>query len=133
VAFIPPPQPWKAFGEPEAERDYLVLLTHLPVRRLPALPKFLRYVWRIRKQLERKPPGLVGYSLLAQPFSSNYWTLSAWEDQRALGGFVRESPHRDAMKELPETLSNFKTWRWSSTGSDLPPSWDEALERRSAA
>jgi hypothetical protein len=74
------------FGEPEAEHEYLVLLTHLLVRRLTSLPKFLSYVWRIRKQLESAPAGPVGYSLLALPFSSNYWTLSAWASPAALGG-----------------------------------------------
>lgn len=125
---VPPPSPWSASGAPAADHEYVVLLTHLPARRLSGLPKFLRYVWLIRKQLEAKPEGMAGYSLLAQPFSSNYWTLSAWESPSALGRFTRESPHKEAMEELPKTLSHFRTWRWTSTGSDLPPSWDAALE-----
>jgi len=91
---IPPPTPWKAFGQTAGNVEYLVLLTHLPVRRMTALPKFLNYVRVIRKQLNAGPSGLAGYSLLAQPFSSNYWTLSAWESPAALAGFIRESPHR---------------------------------------
>ena len=126
---IPPPSPWKAFGEPDADGEYLVILTHLPVRRPWALPKFLNYVRRIRTQLEARPEGLAGYSLLAQPFSSNYWTLSAWDSPAALGRFLQEDPHRGAMKELPKTLSNFQTWRWKSAGNALPPSWDDALAR----
>ena len=126
---VPPPTPWRGFGEPALDVEYLVLLTHLPVRRLTALPKFLNYVRTIRKQLDAAPSGLVGYSLLAQPLRSNYWTLSAWESPAALGGFIRESPHRDAMEELPKSLSNFRTWRWKSAGSELPPSWDDALTR----
>jgi hypothetical protein len=129
VARIPPPSPWKSFGEPQGEHEYLVLLTHLPVRRLTALPKFLNYVRKIRGQLEAGPDGLAGYSLLAQPFSSNYWTLSAWESAAGMGGFIRASPHREAMKELPKTLRDFRTWRWSAAGDSLPPSWDEALRR----
>ncbi len=126
---VPPPTPWKGFGSPALDAEYLVLLTHLPVRRLTALPKFLNYVRLIRKQLEGAPSGLVGYSLLAQPLRSDYWTLSAWESPAALGAFIRESPHRDAMEVLPQTLSRFRTWRWRSVGSDLPPSWDDALAR----
>lgn len=48
------------------------MLTHLPVRKLSGLPRFLNYVRKIREQLEARPDGLAGYSLLAQPFSSNY-------------------------------------------------------------
>jgi hypothetical protein len=40
----PPPTLWKSFAEAESDRDYLLLLTHLPVRRLSRLPLFLRYV-----------------------------------------------------------------------------------------
>lgn len=130
VPKIPPPMPWKAFGELDADHEYLVLLTHLPVRRLGALPKFLSYVGKIRRQLEAGPPGLAGYSLLAQPFRSNYWTLSAWESPAVLGDFIRQNPHSEAMVELSKILSDFRTWRWRSTGKDLPPSWDGALARR---
>jgi hypothetical protein len=129
VPRIPPPSPWKAFGEPDADSSYLVILTHLPVRQLWNLPRFLNYTRKIRGQLEARPEGLVGYSLLAQPLRSDYWTLSAWEGPAALGRFLREDPHREAMVELPKTLSEFKTWRWKATGTALPPSWDDALTR----
>jgi hypothetical protein len=59
---IPPPTPWKSLAEPQSDRDYVLLLTHLPVRRLSKLPLFLRYVRRIRQQLDAAPDGLVGYS-----------------------------------------------------------------------
>lgn len=129
MARIPPPLPWRTFGENEPEREYLILLTHLPMRRLTALPTFLGYVRKIRTQLDAGPDGLAGYSFFAQPFSSNYWTLSAWENPEALGRFIRESPHKEAMAELPKALSGFRTWRWTLPGSGLPPSWDEALTR----
>ncbi len=116
-------------GEPDAGHSYLVILTHLPVRRLWKLPRFLNYTRKIRGQLEARPEGLVGYSLLAQPLRSDYWTLSAWEGPAALGRFLREDPHREAMVDLPKTLSEFKTWRWKATGTALPPSWDDALTR----
>jgi hypothetical protein len=31
---IPPPLPWKHFSEPDADAEYLVVLTYLPVTRL---------------------------------------------------------------------------------------------------
>lgn len=126
---IPPPTPWKSLAEPEPDRDYVVLLTHLPLRRLSRLPLFLRYVRKIQQQLNAAPDGLVGFSLLAKPLSSNYWTLSAWRDADAIAAFIREAPHRDAMHELSAVLPGFKNDRWTAAGHDLPPSWQDALTR----
>lgn len=126
---IPPPLPWKALGEPQPEREYLVLLTFLPVRRLTKLPRFLSYVRKIQRQLDAGPDGLIGYSLLAKPFRSNYWTLSVWDDRAALARFIQASPHREAMRELPKAMSGFRTTRWTSVGSAVPPTWRDALAR----
>jgi quinol monooxygenase YgiN len=126
---IPPPTPWKSLSEPEPDHEYLVLLTHLPVRRLSKVPLFLRHTREIQKQLDAAPDGLVGYSLLAKPLRSSYWTLSVWRDRAALAAFIRQPPHRAAMESLPEVFSGFKTERWTLAGGDLPPSWDDALTR----
>jgi hypothetical protein len=123
-----PATPWKPLLQAEPEREYLVLLTFLPMRRVLRLPQFLRYVRRIQKQLDRTD-GLLGYSLLARPLRSKYWTLSVWESDEALSGFIRERPHRDAMVDLPNYLSGFRTTRWMLPGSALPPRWTDALAR----
>jgi heme-degrading monooxygenase HmoA len=123
-----PATPWKTRREPEAEREYPVLLTALPMRKLSRLPRFLRYVMQIRGQLNRTD-GLLGYSLLAKPLRSNYWTLSVWESNDALHRFIRESPHREAMAELPRYLSGFRTTRWTIRGNGVPPNWNDALAR----
>jgi heme-degrading monooxygenase HmoA len=104
------------------------MLTYLPMRRLSRLPRFLRYVMAIKRQLD-KTEGLMGYSLLAKPIRSNYWTLSAWESDEALRRFIREPPHRDAMADLPNYLSGFKTTRWMAAWNGLPPRWSDALAR----
>jgi hypothetical protein len=127
---IPPPLPWKQFSEPDADAEYLVVLTYLPVKRLLRLPRFLAYVRKIQRQLDAAPAGLVGYSLLAKPHRSRYWTLSAWADAAALAGFMGESPHRDAMSGLRAALPGFRTTRWTVPGGELPPTWDDALARK---
>ena len=129
MASIPPPLPWKASAEPQADRDYLVLLTFLPLSRLSKLPRFLGYVRKIQRQLDACPDGLIGYSLLAKPLRSKYWTLSVWDDAAALGRFIEQSPHRDAMRELPQVLTGFRTTRWTLPGSAVPPAWSDALAR----
>lgn len=127
-----PPLPWKAFEEPRPDDEYLVVLTFLPLRRLSKLPAFLAFVRKIQQQLNAGPDGLVGYSLLAKPLRSNYWTLSVWRDGAALGRFIQASPHREAMQELPKALSGFRTTRWNALASALPPGWSDALARGDA-
>ena len=127
-----PPTPWKAFQAPQPDHEYLVVLTFLPPRRLSKLPAFLAFVRKIQRQLNGGPDGLVGYSLLAKPLRSNYWTLSVWRDGVALGRFIQASPHREAMRELPKALSGFRTTRWTTPGSAVPPTWDDALARGEA-
>jgi heme-degrading monooxygenase HmoA len=126
-----PAMPWKSFGEADPEREYLCLLTYLPLTRVSKLPAFLKYVRAVQGQLE-ETEGVVGYALLAKPFSRRYWTLSAWESEERLSQFVREAPHRDAMG-LSQALSGFTTTRFSVPGSSVPPSWDDALARATAS
>jgi heme-degrading monooxygenase HmoA len=110
----------------------LVVLTFLPPRRLSKLPAFLAFVRKIQRQLNGGSDGLIGYSLLAKPLRSKYWTLSVWRDAVALGRFIQASPHREAMRELSTALSGFRTTRWTTPGSAVPPSWDDALARGEA-
>src|SRR5688572_6850434 len=74
-----PAKPWVTFRQPGPEREYLVLLTALPLKHLRDLGAFLLYTWRILGQL-RQTPGLLGYSLLAHILQRQFWTLSVWED-----------------------------------------------------
>jgi quinol monooxygenase YgiN len=131
VASIPP-TPWKSFEEPQSDAEHVVVLTFLPPR-LSKLPAFLAFVRKIQHQLNDRPDGLIGYSLLAKPLRSNYWTLSVWRDGAALGRFMQASPHREAMQELSKALSGFRTTRWTTPSSALPPSWSDALARGEAA
>lgn len=81
------------------------------------------------RRVEARPAGLVGYSLLAKPHRSRYWTLSAWADAGALAAFIGQSPHRDAMTGLGAALPGFQTTRWTVSGGELPPTWQDALAR----
>ena len=46
-----PASPWKTFAAPENGREYLALLSYLPLNKWRALPKFMRYSLQIRRQL----------------------------------------------------------------------------------
>jgi hypothetical protein len=94
-----PTKPWVTLHRPDPEREYLVLLTELPVKRARDLGAFLRYMWRIRGQL-RRTPGLLGYSLRARLLTRQFWTLSVWEGDAALDRFIFGHSHAQVMMAL---------------------------------
>lgn len=127
-----PATPWKVLREAEPGREYLVLLSFLPLRRFRDFPAFARHNIRITRQLQTAP-GLVGYSKLGRPWVKRFWTLSAWEDEAALAGFVHAGSHVRAMVELPSRMGPTRFVRWTLPGAALPPRWDDALRRWAAA
>lgn len=120
--------PWQAFAEPDPDRDYLVLASYLPLKRLRSTPRFFRYARAIRQQLA-KADGLVGYTLKAQPLRREYFTLSMWEDERALSRFVEAKPHVDIMAGLRGHMGKTSFRQWSTKGSGAPPDWSAAHRR----
>ena len=121
-----PPTPWKTFVQPAPDREYLALLTFLPVKRYRTIPRFIGYTRRIEAQLA-ETVGLVGYSLRAALLSRRFWTLSVWEDERALQQFVHHGFHRGVMTVLAPDMGNTNFVRHSIKGSEYPLSWKVAL------
>ena len=124
-----PAKPWVTLRRPEPDREYLVLLSELPLKRFRDLGAFLLYTWRIQGQL-RRTPRLLGYSLLAHILKRQFWTLSVWDNEAALRRFVVENPHGQVMTALREKMGQTHFVRWSMRGSEFPPRWREALARR---
>jgi hypothetical protein len=123
-----PTIPWKNFTPPEADRTYVVVASHLPVRSFRKVPMFLRLTMAIRKQLAASE-GLVGYSLVAHPLSKSFWTLSAWEDETQLRAFTRGMPHLGAVRAIGPHMGPSTFVMWEVTGKDLPASWADAMQR----
>ena len=123
-----PTKPWLSVHEPEPDREYLALLSYLPLNRYRMIPQFLRYSSEVRAQL-KESDGLVGYSLLAQLFRRRFWTLSVWRDEQALMDFVRKLPHRKVMGDLQGHMGKTEFARWKISSSSIPSSWKEALKR----
>jgi hypothetical protein len=124
-----PTKPWVTFRRPDADQEYLVLLTELPLRRFRDLGRFLLYTWRIQGQL-RHAPGLLGYSLVAHVFRRQFWTLSVWTGEASLRQFVAEKPHAEVMMALRGKMDQTHFVRWSIRGADFPPRWEDVLTKR---
>jgi Domain of unknown function (DUF3291) len=122
--------PWIALAPVDPSREYLVLLSYLPLRKYRKIPTFLRYTSQIQGQL-RRTAGAAGYSMRAKVLSRKFWTLSVWESERALMDFVLNLPHGDVMKSLAPQMGATKFTRWKLPGSAVPPNWDDAVRRES--
>ena len=127
-----PASPWRSFRSAEPEREYLALLSFLPLMSFWGLPAFVRGTAGVMKQLAAAP-GLIAYSLLARPIAKNFWTLSVWEDEAALKAFVRYPPHVRIMAALAPHMRETKFVRWRVKGSELPLRWEDALRRTTPA
>ena len=123
-----PALPWKTFRNVTREREYVVLLSELPLKSYLANPGFLRFSRQVQRQLSNAP-GLLGYSLLARIVRKKFWTLSVWESERALMEFVHAEPHQNVMTALQSDMGATRLVRWTIQGAAYPPTWDEAFAR----
>lgn len=123
-----PAKPWKLVAHASADKEYLALLSYLPLRSYGSVLPFIYYTMQIIKQID-SAPGSVGYSLLARPMEKKFWTLSAWETEDALQAFVQQPPHMRIMVALSPHMKKTDFLRWAVRGSKLPLNWDDALAR----
>ncbi|MFI5339786.1 MAG: DUF3291 domain-containing protein [Candidatus Methylomirabilales bacterium] len=123
-----PGLPWKTFRKAEPGREYLVLLTELPLKSYLAIPRFLLFTRQVQQQLSNAP-GLIGYSLLARPLRKQSWTLSVWESEKALMELVHAMPHHTVMAALRPAMGPTRFIRWMIHGKGYPPTWEDALAR----
>ncbi len=123
-----PALPWKSFTSPENDKVYPALLSHLPLATFRAMPKFLRFVFAIQRQLAESE-GLIGYSLDAHPLAKEFWTLSVWEDRDSLWRFVHKLPHSRAMRDLLPHMGETEFFHFETAGASIPPNWQETKRR----
>ena len=127
-----PASPWRTFGSPDPNGDFVALLSYLPLKSIWRVPPFFFYTVQVMKQLA-SAQGLLGYSVLAHAFAKQFWTLSAWQDQASLHSFVQHPPHMRIMAALTPHMGQTSFHHWTVKGSQLPLCWDDALRRFSAS
>jgi hypothetical protein len=122
------PLPWKTLATPRAEKEYVALLSILPLKHYRTIPRFLWLALETQRQL-RGSKGLIGYSLHAQLMRRRFWTLSVWKDQPSLTDFVRRAPHGRIMQTLTPHMGKTQFVQWKVGASDIPLQWDTAKAR----
>jgi len=119
--------PWEEIAPIDANKEYLALLTYLPLNKHRTIPRLLWSMFAIQKQLADST-GIIGYALRAKPFQKDFWTISAWLDERSLMDFALRIPHSEVMKALTPHMGPTKFTRWKVAASQLPLGWDFAME-----
>jgi hypothetical protein len=113
---------------PSADAPVTVMASRLELSRLRDVPSFLAAALRIRRQMLGSP-GSLGLSLIARPLHRTFWTLSAWQDQQALGAAVGREPHRQLMNRFRPRMAGSSFVTWTAPATSLPIAWDDALHR----
>src|SRR5438445_13082506 len=91
--------PWRSLLPPDRGREYLALLSYLPLTGFRKMLTLQRQSVKVRDQLT-PTPGLTGYSLRAKRMRHRVWTLPICEDERALMARVGREPHRTRRSTL---------------------------------
>ena len=95
------------------DRTVTAVATRLKLLNWLQLRRFFRVNGAIERQL-KDTPGLISYRLHADFLRLRFFTLSVWEDDRAVDAFVRSGSHREAMAEFDEIAvrdeSSFVRW-----------------------
>jgi len=119
---------WTPVGKvkPAPEREYITLISYLPLKTHFIIPKFMYLTGQIQTQLAGSE-GAFGYSLIAYLLKKEFWTMSVWENEQSLSNFVKTGAHLRAMRELSRYLSPERRFvRVRIKGSDVPMPWDRA-------
>lgn len=126
---LPWAKPAHAKSEPPSkEDDYSCLGSMLVLNSYRDVPRFLYWTLRIRKQLKHAP-GLVGYSLKAEPWKKRFWTLSAWSSKDAMETFVRSGAHKEMLANMKGRMGNSRFTDWQANANDMPLKWPEAVQK----
>ena len=88
---------------------------------------FWDYVSQVEATLPGRP-GFIGYALRREVIGSRAWTMTVWTDEESLDGFVRSDVHQAAIQASMEALACADFARATLDQTDIPISWDRALE-----
>ncbi len=123
-----PTLPWTTVNAPAPDAKAFVMASRLEVRSFADVPRFFLRSLAAWKQVTGAP-GAFGASLIAEPLKRTFWTLSAWEDKKALYTYAKTEPHRSIMNGLRSTMSHSVFTFWEIPAADLPVDWADARRR----
>ncbi len=103
----------------------LASVTRLRVRSIRNLPAFLWMTFLAQRQIIHAP-GFLGGRLLIDNLHT-YWTLTAWESEKAMKAFRGSGPHARVMPRLVEWCDEAAYTHWIAADNSIPE-WLEAYD-----
>jgi heme-degrading monooxygenase HmoA len=130
--FFPPAKRWKQVSAVDPDREYVAFTSRFYMKSPRRVLRFLARTGGIEKQVD-EAPGVVGWSLAANLFKMEFYTLSAWEDAESLQRFAREAEHGAVSREFELDMRRPSLFvHYGVKGRDLPLSWKDAVIRQDA-
>lgn len=103
-----------------------VSITRLRVRSWRFMPRFVLYTFRTLWQCKRAPGFLDGLLLADRKFT--FWTMTLWQDQSSMNGFMARGEHLKAMPKLLVWWDEASVVHWVQDNPAMP-NWNEADRR----
>lgn len=103
-----------------------VSVTRLRIRSVRFLPFFAIYAIRSQRQVSRSA-GFLDGALLADGWRT-FWTVTLWDSQESMRGYMTSGAHRSAMPHLLDWCDEASVVHWEQQGHALP-AWAEADRR----
>jgi hypothetical protein len=100
--------------------------TRLRIRSAVVLLPFVWRTFQSQRQVVRAS-GFRGGRLLVDS-KRTFWTLTAWETEKAMRDFRSSGAHQNVMPRLVDWCDEASVVHWTSESSEIP-SWPEAVER----
>jgi len=123
-----PTLPWTTPKNAVAGAEAFVMASRLEVTSLRTVPRFflrsLAAWWQVKGA-----PGLLGASLVAEPFKRTFWTVSAWDGRGSLYEYAKTNPHADIMRGFRPLMRRTTFLTWTVPAGELPIGWDDAKRR----
>lgn len=104
-----------------------VSVTRLRVRSAATAPKIWWSTFLIRRQAVRSA-GFVGGRLLIDAHRT-YWTLTVWEDEKAMKAFRGSGAHGNVMPLLAGWCDEAAVAHWETADGATIPLWPEAYKQ----
>lgn len=112
--------------KPDPEKEYITVITYLPIKSYISLLEFFKQVRLVQEQLQRAH-GVVAIKLRVDILTKKSYTMSVWEDTGSLKKFLSSGAHGELMKNNLGYLGEDRKFvTVSIPGKDFPPSWEWA-------